>query len=144
MNLRTSLWRRVPVLWQTEAQECGVVCLAMVSAYHGRNLDLPDLRARGLTGSRGGTLNDLIALAEAEGLNSRGLRLELGDVKRLVRPAVVHWDLNHFVVLVKAGRRGIWMHDPAQGRRRVSWAEVSKHFTGVALELRPSALSNAR
>ncbi len=138
MNLRISLWRRTPVLWQNEAQECGVVCVAMVSAYHGRDLDLPDLRARGLAGSRGSTLNDLIALAEAEGLNSRALRLELVDIKRLGRPAVLHWDLNHFVVLVKVVRSGIWIHDPAQGRRCLSWSEVSKHFTGVALELRPS------
>ncbi len=144
MNLRTTLWRRVPVLWQTEAQECGVVCVAMASAYHGRDLDLPDLRARGLAGTRGSTLNDLIALAEAEGLNCRGLRLEPEHLRRLAVPAVLHWDLNHFVVLAKVGRRGIWIHDPAQGRRRMSWAEVSKHFTGVALELRPSDRFRAR
>ena len=138
MNLRATLWRRVPVLWQSEAQECGVICVAMVGAYHGRDLDLPDLRARGLAGSRGSTLNDLIALAEAEGLSSRGLRLEPADLKRLALPAVLHWDLKHFVVLVRVGRRGIWIHDPARGRRHIAWAEVSRHFTGVALELRPS------
>ena len=143
-RLRTSLWRQVPVLWQTEAQECGVVCVAMVTAYHGRDLDLAELRARGLAGARGSTLSDLVALAEAEGMNCRGLRLEPEHLKRLAAPAVLHWDLNHFVVLVKVRRRGVWIHDPAQGRRRYSWAELSRHFTGVALELRPSDRFRAR
>ena len=143
-GLRASLWRKVPVLWQTEAQECGVVCIAMVTAYHGRDLDLPGLRARGLAGSRGSTLNDLVALAEAEGMNCRGLKLEVEHLQRLAAPAVLHWDLNHFVVLVKARRRGVWIHDPAQGRRWYTWAELSKHFTGVALELRPSDRFRAR
>ncbi len=143
-RLRTNLWRRVPVLWQTEAQECGVVCIAMVTAYHGRDLDLAELRARGLAGARGSTLRDLVALAEAEGMNCRGLRLELQHLKRLAPPAVLHWNLDHFVVLVKARRRGVWIHDPAGGRRRYSWDELSRHFTGVALELRPSDRFRAR
>ena len=144
MRLRASLLRKVPVLWQTEAQECGVVCIAMVTAYHGRDLDLADLRARGLAGTRGSTLSDLVAVAEAEGMNCRGLRLELDQLKRLATPAILHWDLNHFVVLAKAGRSGFWIHDPAQGRRRYRLAELSGHFTGVALELRPSDRFRAR
>ena len=138
MGVRANLWRKVPVLWQTEACECGVVCVAMVTAYHGRDLDLADLRARGLAGTRGSSLTDLVALAEAEGMNCRGLRLEPQHLKQLQAPAILHWDLDHFVVLVKVRRRGIWIHDPAEGRRRYSWAEASRHFTGVALELRPS------
>ena len=138
MPVRANLVRKVPVLWQTEACECGVVCVAMAAAFHGRDLDLAGLRARGLAGARGSTLSDLVALAESEGMNCRGLRLEPGHLKRLAAPAILHWDLNHFVVLVKAGRRGIVVNDPAEGRRRYSWPEVSGHFTGVALELRPS------
>ena len=138
MRVRATLRRKVPVLWQTEACECGVVCVAMVTGYHGRDLDLVGLRARGLAGSRGTTLSDLVALAEAEGLNCRGVRLEPEHLKRLDAPAILHWDLNHFLVLVKVGRGGILVHDPAAGRRRYSWAEVSRRFTGVALELRPS------
>ncbi len=138
MPVRANLVRKVPVLWQTEACECGVVCVAMAAAFHGRDLDLAGLRARGLAGTRGSTLSDLVALAESEGMNCRSLRLEPGHLKRLAAPAILHWDLNHFVVLVKAGRRGIVVNDPAEGRRRYSWPEVSGHFTGVALELRPS------
>jgi len=51
-----------------------------------------------------------------------------------VHPAL---DLNHFVVLKKAGRDGIVIHDPAVGVRSLPLSVVSRHFTGVALELMP-------
>ena len=53
-------------------------------------------------------------------------------------PAILHWDLNHFVVLKSVGRDQVVVHDPAFGERRLSMEEVSQHFTGVALELWPN------
>ena len=130
--------RRTPVLLQAEAHECGLVGIAMISAYHGRHLDLADLRSRGLASSRGATLNDLAAIAEAEGFKTRGLRLELEHLRELAAPAILHWDLNHFVVLTKVRGNHVWIHDPALGRRKLRLQEVSKHFTGIALELKPA------
>ena len=132
-------WRRkAPVILQAEAHECGLVSIAMISAYHGRHLDMAELRGRGLASARGATLNDLAAIAEAEGFKTRGLRLEMEHLRDLQAPAILHWDLNHFVVLVKAGAKHAWVHDPALGRRKLSLDEVSRHFTGVALELKPT------
>ena len=34
-------------------------------------------------------------------------------------PCILHWDLNHFVVLKSVGRGGITIHDPAEGVRRL-------------------------
>ena len=53
-------------------------------------------------------------------------------------PTIVHWDMNHFVVLKSVTRRGVLVHDPASGKRFFPIAEASKHLTGVALELSPS------
>ena len=132
-------WRRkAPVLLQAEAHECGLVSIAMISAYHGRHLDLAELRSRGLASSRGATLNDLAAIAEAEGFKTRGLRLEMEHLRQLAAPAILHWDLNHFVVLTKVRANKVWIQDPALGRRKLSMQEVSKHFTGIALELKPA------
>ena len=130
--------RRAPVILQAEAHECGLVSVAMISAYYGRHLDMAELRSRGLAGARGATLNDLAAIAEGEGFKSRGLRLEMEHLRQLHRPAILHWDLNHFVVLTKAGAKHAWIHDPALGRRKLSLEEVSRHFTGIALELKPA------
>jgi ATP-binding cassette subfamily B protein RaxB len=52
---------------------------------------------------------------------------------------VLHWDLNHFVVLKEVSRGWAVIHDPARGVRRLPLAEVSKHFTGIVLELTPQA-----
>ncbi len=130
-------WRRkVPVLLQDEIHECGLVCLEMVGGFYGHDLDLSALRSRGFA-NRGMRVSDLVGLATAEGFVAQGLRLELEQLADLERPAILHWDLNHFVVLVAVHRRGIVIHDPAAGRRRLSWSEASRHVTGVVVRLRP-------
>ena len=43
------------------------------------------------------------------------------------------------MVLTEVRRRTAVIHDPARGRSTMTFAEVSKHFTGVALELTPTS-----
>jgi ATP-binding cassette subfamily B protein RaxB len=136
--LNLGLGGRVPMVLQTEAAECGLACLSMIVRYHGHPSDLAELRRRHGMSLRGATLKDLVRIAEALRLAARPVRLELEELSQLETPSILHWDLNHFVVLVRAGRRGVVIHDPSVGIRRLSLAEVSKHFTGVALELTPT------
>jgi len=131
--------RRLPVILQTEAAECGLACLAMVAAHHGLNSDLPTLRQRFPVSLKGATLVDLVRLAGQLQLNARGLRAEMTHLPELAMPCVLHWDLNHFVVLKEVSRGMAVIHDPARGVRRLPLAEVSKHFTGIVLELTPQA-----
>jgi len=129
---------RVPVILQTEAAECGLACLAMVASAHGHRTDLPSLRRRFSLSAKGATLGDLVRMADALQLNSRALRAELDELAQLQTPCILHWDLNHFVVLVSFKRGIALIHDPARGMRRLGLDEVSRHFTGVALELQPA------
>lgn len=131
--------RRLPMMLQTEATECGLACLAMIAHYHGHDVDLAGLRRRFSTSLKGATLRQVVAMAGQLHLTCRPLRLELEHLSQLHHPCLLHWDLNHFVVLKSVGRGGIIIHDPAQGIRWLSLKEVSPHFTGVALELSPSA-----
>ncbi len=132
-------WRRkLPSLFQSEAAECGLACLAMVSAYHGGGTDLTELRRRFGVSIKGARLSDLISVASRVGLGSRALRLELHELNQLQLPCILHWDLNHFVVLASVGRDEVVVHDPAVGVRRVPMSKVSDHFSGVALELSPT------
>ncbi|MGO4778739.1 cysteine peptidase family C39 domain-containing protein, partial [Lysobacter sp. 2RAB21] len=71
------------------------------------------------------------------GLQARPLRLELDELDQLRTPCILHWDLNHFVVLARVRGQRVTVLDPAVGERTLSVAEVSKHFTGVAMELSP-------
>jgi ATP-binding cassette subfamily B protein RaxB len=128
----------LPVIRQTEAAECGLACLAMISSYHGHRIDLNTLRRRHPVSLQGVTLRGIIQVASQMHFACRPLRFELVHLRRLRLPAIVHWDMNHFVVLKSVTRRGIAIHDPNFGERFFPIAEASKHLTGVALELSPA------
>src|SRR5262249_19788068 len=127
----------LPVIRQAEAAECGLACLAMISAYHGHRVDMNTLRRRYPVSLRGATLRAIIQVANHMQLTTRPVRFEVEHLKQLNRPTLVHWDMHHFVVLKSVTRRGIVVHDPALGERFFSHSEASKHLTGVALELSP-------
>ena len=137
-DLKFGFGRRLPVLLQAEAAECGMACLAMVLGYHGRAVDLGTMRARHALSLKGMTLRNLIDLSGTMGLAARALRVELDDLGRLRTPCILHWGLNHFVVLAEVRRKDIVIHDPARGRRTLSLVEASREFTGVALEVQPN------
>lgn len=131
--------QRLPLIFQNELAECGLASLAMVAAYHGHNVDMNGLRQRYAVSLQGATLEHLISIAETLGLGARPMRAEMEHLEDLRTPCILHWDLNHFVVLkgVRGGR--VTIHDPARGVRVLTYEEVSKSFTGVVLELEPVA-----
>ena len=130
--------RRVPLILQQEQAECGLACLAMVAGFHGNREGLRALRARLTPSVRGTALDELIAAAAGIGLAGRPVRLELPELPRLKLPALLHWRLDHFVVLVRLRRGKAVIHDPARGRIVVPRRELDRAFTGVALELSPT------
>ena len=134
-------WRahRVPLVLQTEAAECGLACLAMVAGAHGLDSDLPTLRQRFSLSLKGVNLLDLVRMAEELRLHARALRAEIDDLAQLALPCILHWDLNHFVVLIGVRRGVATIHDPAHGVRQLKLEQVSRHFTGIVLELQPAA-----
>ena len=112
--------KQVPIVLQTEIAECGLACMAMVVSYHGHKIDLNTLRRKYPISLRGSTLHDLIELADKLEFACRPLRLELEEMEQLQVPTILHWDLNHFVVLKKATSQYIIIHDPAQGMRKLT------------------------
>jgi ATP-binding cassette subfamily B protein RaxB len=130
-------FRHLPLVRQTEAAECGHACLAMVAWWFGHRIDLVSLRLRHPTSGNGMSAKSMCHVAEELGLKPRALRLEPKHLKGLNLPAVLHWDMKHFVVLKAVRRRSIVIHDPARGVLPVAMAEVSRRFTGVAIEFSP-------
>lgn len=139
LNIGLSTGSRIRLVRQTEVAECGLAALVMVVNYHRANVDLGELRRRFAPSMRGTALTTLIDLADRLGFTSQALKLPLEELQYLATPAILHWDLNHFVVLerVKGGKALI--HDPAGQTRWLELREVSKHFTGIALEVEPAA-----
>jgi ATP-binding cassette, subfamily B, bacterial CvaB/MchF/RaxB len=128
----------LPIVLQTEAAECGLACMAMVAQYHGHRFSLNDLRRQLPISSKGVTLASVLNMAQALQLEGRAVKLDLNGLAQLRLPCVLHWDMNHFVVLKRMGRQHLVLHDPAVGERRLTLDEVGKHFSGVALELSPA------
>ena len=116
----------VPIIHQSEAAECGLACLAMVATYYGYETDIRNLRSRFLVSLKGTTLKGLMDIAGKLGLSSRPVRLELDNLSDLSTPAILHWGLNHFVVLVKTSRNYAVLRDPARGSVKLPMDEVSK------------------
>ena len=130
---------KLPVILQTETTECGLACLAMIARYHGHDVDLNSLRERYLLSSRGTSLKQIIKIAGELSFSPRALRVDLDQLEKLQLPAIIHWDLNHYVVLSRIRGKTAEIVDPGVGRRTLPLSKLSDHFTGVALELTPAA-----
>ncbi len=131
--------RHLPVILQTEVTECGLACLAMVARYWGHDIDLNVLRHRFPVSLSGASLKSIMSVAGTLDLGTRPLRLDMEHLPELQLPAILHWDLNHYVVLKALKHNKALIHDPAVGLREIPLSKFSKHFTGVALELSPTA-----
>jgi len=131
--------RRLPILLQTEAAECGLACIAMVASYWGHRIDIPSMRRRFSISMKGMNLKGLMAMASGLSLQTRPLKLDLQHLPELKLPCILHWDLNHFVVLKSVSAKYAVVYDPAVGERSMALEDFAKHFTGIAIEITPTA-----
>lgn len=143
LNL-TSGRSRLQMILQTEAAECGLACLAMMLCHFGHQTDMSTLRSQLSVSLKGMSLAQLISAAQTMGLAGRPLRVDLDELKDLKTPCILHWDLNHLVVLKSIRGKRVVIHDPAVGIRTLGMDEVSDHFTGIALELSPTSVFEAK
>lgn len=119
-----SILKKTPVILQSEAAECGIACLAMVCGHYGLDIDLFNFRQRFGSPSQGVTLMSLSKTAEHAGLKSRALSLDLDEVRQLKLPCVLHWGMNHYVVLTKVRKS----REGANKRGNSSRLTQSFHF----------------
>ncbi len=132
-----SFTKKLPVIMQTEVTECGLACLAMISAWHGRETDVYGMRKVFDVSNNGMSLRQLMTAAGRINMNARAVRLELEELSEIRLPCILHWSFNHFVVLRKISKKEAIIHDPALGKRKLSLKELSNKFTGIILEVWP-------
>lgn len=131
--------RRVHFIPQLEATECGAACLAMVLDYHGAPAPLAEVREACAVSRDGVNAGTIARAAETYGLEAIGYKLELEELAEIALPAILHWEMRHFVVLERITNKRMHIVDPALGRRSIPRAAFSEAFTGVALALAPTA-----
>lgn len=130
--------KKLPVILQTEVAECGLACLTSILSYYGFHTDLRTLRQKYTLSLKGANLADIMRFGNEMNLTPRALRLELDELSNLQLPCILHWNLNHFVVLCSISKDSIVIMDTAVGMRKIKMDEVSQKFTGIALELFPN------
>jgi ATP-binding cassette, subfamily B, bacterial len=133
--------RKIPVIQQLSATECGAASLAMVLGYLGKEVGLEEVRD--VCGSSRDGMNALAILNAGQllGLRGRGIKVDIKDLHLLDGgTTILHWDFAHFVVLAEVHDRWVDIVDPALGRRRVPMEEFRRSFTGVALVFEPGDL----
>ncbi|MCO6148904.1 cysteine peptidase family C39 domain-containing protein, partial [Flavobacterium sp. NRK1] len=130
--------------------DCGPACLAMISQYYGKKYSLSSLREKSYLTREGVSLLSIAEAAGTIGFESIPVKVALGALISLVekKPCILHWDQNHFVVLLKIEKRPFSnklvfkIADPAYGILKVSVEDMSKHWCsgndkGIALFLDP-------
>ena len=129
---------RVPVIMQLEALECGAAALAMVMAYYGKWIPLEQVRRDCGVSRNGSNAKNMMIAARGYGFEAQGFRCETENLAdSITLPCIIHWNLNHFVVLTGISTKYAWINDPAKGDLRVSIDELDQAFTGVCIELKP-------
>ena len=128
-----------PILLQMHATECGAACLGSVLGYFGRWVPLTELRDRCEVSRDGSSAAGIVRAARHYGLESKGLSLRAHQLRKLQVPLIVFWQFSHFVVLEGFDDRFFYLNDPATGRRRLSAAEFTKGYSGIALRFKRGA-----
>jgi ATP-binding cassette subfamily B protein len=135
-NLRR---RRVPVLHQVSAVECGAACLAMLLSYYGRKTSVSEIREHCGVGRDGLSALSIVKAARSYDMRVRALTLQESDFSHVTLPVIIHWEFNHFIVVERWSPGYVDVVDPATGRRRMTIEEFDQGFTGVVLMLEPGA-----
>lgn len=131
--------RQVPFVPTNSADDCGLACLAMVLGLHGQHAEIDELRDQLGAMDGGANLAQIASVARRRGMVPAGYQIEIDEVAQLPVGTILHWNMDHFVVLGRSGRRGFEIFDPAASPRWISLTELGDSFTGIALTLEPAA-----
>ena len=131
---------KVPVIMQMEALECGAACLAMVAAYYGKWVPLEQVRRDCGVSRDGSNARNVLVAARSYGFAAKGYRYEPDSLRTDGQfPCIIHWNMEHFVVLNGFTKDKAVLNDPARGLVSVSMEEFDRSFTGICLILEPGA-----
>ena len=130
---------KVPVVMQLEALECGAASLAMIMAYYGKWVPLEQVRVDCGVSRDGSKAKNIYLAAEHYGFDIKAFKMSPESLRDNGKfPCIIHWNMNHFVVLNGFKGKHVYINDPARGTVKITWDEFDRSFTGVTLIPTPS------
>lgn len=130
--------------------DCGPTCLKMISKFYGTYFNTDSLRHKSGFNKTGVSLLGISETAEELGFRTRGVKISFQQLRQVVMPCILHWDQNHFVVLISAAKKYLSVADPGRGKITYTSKEFLAHWaaskndngdgTGIALLLEPTPL----
>lgn len=133
LHLISLLPKRMRPILQSDNNDCGAACLSMISQYFRVYHTLAELKNIIPPDRDGLDAKSLSYAAHEIGLSSQTVHVGMARIRELPKPCILHWNLDHYVVLEKIQRNFAQIIDPALGRLQIPLSELSDHFTGVAL-----------
>ena len=137
--IKNGVAKKVPVVIQLEALECGAACLTMILAYYGKWIPLEQVRSDCGVSRDGSKAGKIIRAAKNYGLDAKGYRYDIEDLRGEAKfPCIIFWNNNHFVVL--DGFKGNYaiINDPARGKTKYSIEALKQNYSGICLEFDPT------
>ncbi len=124
--------KKVPMVMQMEAVECGAASLSMILAYYGKWLPLEQVREACSVSRDGSSMKNILLAAKTYGLEPSAYKVSAENLAGM-EPAIIHWNFEHFVVF-KGMRKGkAYLNDPGIGPVEIPMDEFRRSFTGVAM-----------
>ncbi|MCI2877148.1 peptidase domain-containing ABC transporter [Staphylococcus hominis] len=131
--------RRTPFIEQMNQSECGIACVAMISAYHKKHISLVELREYMVNSRDGNSLYDLNNTLKILSFDVRAFKSDIENLKQIYLPAIIYWGNNHFVILDKIKDNKYYIVDPSEGRKTLKINEFKEHYTGYVLQAKPNS-----
>ena len=124
--------RGVSHIQQIDEMDCGAACLGMLCQAFGRKVSLARIRQLCNTSLDGTSLNDICRAATELGLAARALKVSMRNLDDMPLPAIVHWEGNHWIVLLEVKKNSVRVADPALGIRRITRGLFEQKWSGYA------------
>ena len=125
------------MVMQMDAVECGAASLTMILAYYGRWLPLEEVRAACGVSRDGSSAKNIVEAAMGYGLEAKGYRATPEALEGM-QPAIIHWNVDHFVVFRGFKHGAAYLNDPHAGPVTVPMEDFRRSFTGVVLSFSPT------
>lgn len=135
-------------VFQSEINECGLACIAMLAETQGISAPLTELRDRYPASQHGTSLAALCEILSELTVPTYPVAFEHQDLSALPLPAILHYGAGHYVLLAYRQGDYVCVMNPALGQQLLPFDALKAEISGYALVLdrdsAPAAASNVK